>query len=147
MSNNRGSPAGSRATALILPKDIFDRIHGQYYSRTLKVWKVAERLAAFAKGQAPTRRRKPRYRLAAQLGPFQALLKRTFEQGGPPAMREAPLQARAEIQGPMAAPGNQAYPHTRRGREERRRRLDGCAHRHGPAIPQKVKCPRSLIFK
>jgi hypothetical protein len=110
VSNNRGSPAGSRATALILPKDIFDRIHGQYYSRTLKVWKVAERLAAFAKGQAPTRRRKPRYRLAAQLGPFQALLKRTFEQGGPPAARAALACQRRMPQGPDARSSSRSLP-------------------------------------
>jgi hypothetical protein len=87
----------------------------------------AERLAAFAKGQAPAGRRKPRYRLAAQLGPFQALLKRTFEQGGPPATRATLALQRRMQQGPDARSSSQFLPRPRGGREREGKEFDGCA--------------------
>ena len=68
----------------------------------------AERLTALANGQVPAGRREPRYRLAAQLGPFQALLKRTFEQGGPPAMLATLAWQRRMQQGALM-PARTAY--------------------------------------
>jgi hypothetical protein len=82
----------------------------------------AERLAAFAKGQTPAGRRKPRCRLAAQLGPFQALLKRTFEQGGPPAMRATLAWQRRMQQGPDARSSSQSLPRSRAGKGEKEHR-------------------------